>query len=55
LRSRAVKPPLLTSQSLYTTTTGVLNSTFTTTVTPFVNRTYRLTRDGDLRMTDSTS
>jgi len=34
---------------------GVLNSTFTTTATPFVNRTYRLARAGDLRMTDWTS
>jgi hypothetical protein len=38
-----------------TTTMGVLNSTFTTTATPFVNRTYRLARAGDLRMTDWTS
>jgi hypothetical protein len=34
---------------------GVLNSTSTTTATPFVNRTYRLARAGDLRMTDWTS
>ena len=54
-RSDAIQSPLPTSRWVYTTTMGVVNSTFTTTVRPFANRTYRLTRAGDLRMMDLTS